>query len=141
MCVCVCRACQSSVVGPRVSSYAGRTPETHVHVSTTLLALPPLPVLTGRPVFQPFRPASRECPVFRSHGEILVENSVKYMSPNGFFCTQILLNSLSAGALLRTLLWELTSASRLRRQEGNTSSLFHAPSMPLAWRFHADILS
>ena len=35
-------------------------------------------------------------PIYWSHGEILIQNSAKYVSPDGFFCIQILLNSISA---------------------------------------------
>ena len=75
------------------------------------------PFLTERPVFHPFCPAPRwtskrndKCPVFWSHGETSVENSVKYVSPDDFFCIQILHNSISAPLGELTTLPTLQSA-------------------------------
>ena len=47
----------------------------------------------------------------QNYGEIVAENSVKYVSPDGFLCIQILPNSILAWALPQNQLWKLMTPS------------------------------
>jgi len=65
---------------------------------------------------------------------IMEENSVKHVPPDGFFGIQILPNSISAGALPRIPLGELTMLPRPSSQLGVLPTVphhFSKPSLPL----------
>jgi len=54
---------------------------------------------------------------------------VQYVPPDGFFCIQIVQNSISAGAMPRTPLGELTMLHRIPYLAGNGDTPPHSPTL------------